>query len=133
MDGVTENTTGISIHGHRLSNLRFADNVDLIEGSRDELQNSFQILNTAGKAAGLLINGNKTKTVVFWQQQIGRELEAEEGKVENVTEFGYLITWDNDGTIQIKRRIGKATGVMAGFRNIWKSIRTLTWQQNWKY
>jgi Domain of unknown function (DUF6451) len=51
-------------------------------------------------------------------------METEEGKVKNVTEFEYLgslITWDNDGTIEIKRRIGKATGVMAGFRNIWKS------------
>ena len=64
MDGVKENTTGISIHGHRLSNLKFADDIDLIEGSRDELQKNFQILNTAGKAAGLLINGKKTKTMV---------------------------------------------------------------------
>jgi Domain of unknown function (DUF6451) len=124
MDGVKENTMGISIHGHRLSNLRFADDIDLIKGSRDEFQKNFQILNTAGKAAELLINGKKTKTMVFGQQQIGKELETEEGKVENVTDIEYLrslITWDNDGTIEIKRRIGKATGVMAGFRNIWKS------------
>jgi Reverse transcriptase (RNA-dependent DNA polymerase) len=120
MDGVKENTTGISIHGHRLSHLQFADDIDLIEGSRDELQKNFQILSTAGKAAGLLINGKKTKTLVFGQQLIGRELKTEEGKEENATEFEYLgslITWD-DGTIEIKRRIGKATGVMAGFRNI---------------
>jgi Reverse transcriptase (RNA-dependent DNA polymerase) len=120
MDGVKENTMGISIHGHRLSNLRFADDIDLFEGSRDELQKNFQILNTAG----LLINGKKTKTMVFGQQQIGKELATEEGKVENVTAFEYLgslITWDNDGTVEIKQRISKATGVMAGFRNIWKS------------
>ena len=44
--------------------------------------------------------------------------------MESVTEFEYLgslITWDNDGTTEIKRRIRKATGVMAGFRNIWNS------------
>jgi hypothetical protein len=49
-----------------------------------------------------LINGKKTKTMVFGQQQIGKELETEEGKVENVTEFEYLgrlNTWDNGGTI----------------------------------
>ena len=38
---------------------------DLIKGSRDESQKNFQILNTAGKAAGLLINGKKTKTMVY--------------------------------------------------------------------
>jgi Reverse transcriptase (RNA-dependent DNA polymerase) len=101
-----------------LSNLRFADDIDLIAGSRNELQKSFQILNTARKAAGLFINRKKTKTMVFEQQKIGKELETEEGKVENVTKFEYLgslLTWDIDGTIEIKQRISKATGVMAGF------------------
>jgi Reverse transcriptase (RNA-dependent DNA polymerase) len=80
MDGVKENTTGISIHGHRLSNLRFAYNIDLIKGSRDELQKSFQILSTAGKAAGLLISGKKTKTMVFGQQQIGKKWRQRKAK-----------------------------------------------------
>jgi Reverse transcriptase (RNA-dependent DNA polymerase) len=34
MDGVKGNTKGTSIHGHRLSNLKFTDDIDLIEGSR---------------------------------------------------------------------------------------------------
>jgi hypothetical protein len=40
--------------------------------------------------------------MVFGQQQIGQELETEEGKVENVSDFEYLgslITWDNDCTV----------------------------------
>jgi Reverse transcriptase (RNA-dependent DNA polymerase) len=41
MGEIKENTTGISIHGHRLNNLQFADDIDLIEGSRDELQKKF--------------------------------------------------------------------------------------------
>ena len=88
------------------------------------MQKNLKILNTAGKSARLLINRKKTKTMVFGQQQIGQELETEEGKVENVNDFEYLgclITWDNDCTVEIKRRIGKATEVMAGFRNIWSS------------
>jgi hypothetical protein len=124
MDRIKEKATGISIHGHKLSNLKFADDIDLIEESRDELQKNLRMLSTSGKAAGLSINGKKTKTMVFGQQQIGQELETEEGNVENVTEFEYLgslITWDNDGTAEIKRRIGKATGAMAGFKNIWRS------------
>jgi hypothetical protein len=74
--------------------------------------------------------------MVFGQQQIGQELETEEGKVENVNDFEYLgmgclITWDNDCTVEIKRRIGKATGVMAGFR-IYGVATASVWLQSWK-
>ena len=35
--------------------------------------------------------------------------------------MGSLITWDNDCSREIKRRIAKATGAMAGFNPIWRS------------
>jgi len=44
--------------------------------------------------------------------------------VENVTEFVYLgslLTSDGDCSKEIKRRIARATGVMAEFRRIWNS------------
>ena len=45
-------------------------------------------------------------------------------QIENVAEFLYLgsiLIWDNDCTRDIKMRIAKAKGVMAGFLNVWKS------------
>jgi hypothetical protein len=44
--------------------------------------------------------------------------------IESVKEFVYLgslLTWDNDWSKEIQRRIAKATGVMAQFKNIWNS------------
>ena len=38
MDGLRDNDTGISVHGYRLNNLRFADDIDLIEERREALQ-----------------------------------------------------------------------------------------------
>ena len=41
--------------------------------------------------------------------------------LENVTEFEYLgslLSWDNDYGKEIKKRIAKALGAMAGFKNV---------------
>ena len=44
--------------------------------------------------------------------------------IENVEKFEYLgslLTWDNNCSDEIKRRIGKATGAMASLKHIWNS------------
>jgi len=46
-------------------------------------------------------------------------------RIENVTEFVYLgslLTWDNDCSKEIRRRIAQATGAMAGFKKVWNSM-----------
>src|SRR6218665_880639 len=48
------------------------------------------------------------------------KIELEDIKIENVTEFTYLgslLTHGNDWS----KEIGRATGVMAEFKNVWKS------------
>src|SRR6218665_389013 len=124
MDKIQDNGTGISVQGTKINNLRFADDIDLIEDSCETLQDSVRLLNDAGNRAGLKINIGKTKTTVFGRDEMANEIKVGDQKVENVKEFVYLgslLTWDNDCTKEIKRRIAKAKGVMAGFNNIWKS------------
>jgi len=41
---------GISVHGHKINNLKFADDIDLLEEDRDELQENMKQLNEAGEA-----------------------------------------------------------------------------------
>jgi hypothetical protein len=63
-------------------------------------------------------------TVVFGQEDIAEELLIGNLRIENVTEFVYLgslLTWDNDCNTEIRRRIARATGVMAGFKKVWNS------------
>jgi hypothetical protein len=124
MDSIRDNGTGISVHGHKINNLKFADDIDLLEENRDELQGNLEKINEAGKAAGLEINIDKTMTMMFGQEDIVKALEIDGRAVANVTEFVYLgslLTWDNDCTKEIKRRIARATGAMAGFKTIWNS------------
>ena len=70
MDTIKENETGISSHGHMINNLKFADDIDLLEEDRDELQENLKQLNEAEEAAGLKINIQKIMTMVFGQENI---------------------------------------------------------------
>ena len=124
MDVFQECDTGISVQGEKISNLRFADDIDLIEETRDQLQQNVQLLSENAKKAGLKINIDKTKTMVFGQQNIDRELMVDNKQIENVQEFTYLgsiLTWDNSSSKDIRTRIAKAKGIMAGFNNVWRS------------
>ena len=56
-----ENEGGVKIQGRRITNLCFADDIDLIEENRERLQESLTQLTEAGGKAGLEINVSKTK------------------------------------------------------------------------
>ena len=64
--------------------------------------------------------------MIFGKKDIDREVIIENKKIENVREFTYLgsvITWDNNCMKDIKTRIAKAKGIMAGLNSIWQSKR----------
>ena len=53
LDPIKDNGTGVSIHGHMINYLKFADDIDLLEEDREELQENLKQINEAGEAAGL--------------------------------------------------------------------------------
>ena len=62
--------------------------------------------------------------MVLGKKDIETEIKLNNETIENVSEFVYLgslLTWDNDCTKEIKRRIALAKGVMTGLNNIWNS------------
>ena len=120
-DGVKE---PVSIHGRLIDNLRFADDIDLIQKSCNSLQQEMDNLYEAGRKVGLRVNVAKTKTMVFGSTKIERHIELGGKDIENVEEFVYLgslVSWDNDCSKDIQRRIGKATGAFEGFTKVWQS------------
>jgi len=56
MDTIKENGTGISVHGYNINNLKFADDIDLLEKDGDERQENLKRLKEAAEASGLRIN-----------------------------------------------------------------------------
>jgi hypothetical protein len=124
MDAIRTRQSGVSVNGTLINNLRFADDIDLIETALKILQENLSTVKTEGEKAGLRINIGKTKSMVFGESSLAQPLKVENNEIENVSEFVYLgslLTWDNDCSAEIKRRIAKAMGAMAGLRTIWKS------------
>ena len=122
MDHLKESKYGINISGTILNNLRFADDIDLIDEECSSLQKQFETSRIAAEEAGLIVNGTKTKTMVFNERNIEKAVQMADTTIENVDKFEYLgslITWDNNCSDEIKRRIGQATGAMASLKHIW--------------
>ncbi|CAF2091543.1 unnamed protein product [Rotaria magnacalcarata] len=70
MNQVKQNTCGINISGILINNLRFADDIDLIDEDASSLQQQIELTKTAAEQAGLILNINKTKTMVFGDRSI---------------------------------------------------------------
>ena len=74
LDPIKEKGTGVSVHGYKINNLKFADDIGSLEEARDELQENLKRINEAGEDAGLKINNQKTMTMIFEQLNIIEEL-----------------------------------------------------------
>ena len=57
--------SGVSVRDNRVNNLRFADDIDIIEQSNEKLQDTVDKLHTESERYGRHINVVKTKTMVF--------------------------------------------------------------------
>jgi hypothetical protein len=124
IDQITPNNFGINVSGTVINNLRFADDIDLLSDNHFSLQEHIEQLTKMAEEAGLMINIKKTKTMVFGDKNIDQQMEINGEHIENVEEFEYLgslITWDNNCSEEIRRRINKATGAMASLKHVWNT------------
>ena len=122
MDHVKESNYGIRLSGVLVNNLRFADDINLIDEDYKSLQEQLEKTRAIAEQAGLFMNIGKTKTMVFGDRKIGQEIQIGDKNIENVDKLEYLgslITWDNNCSEVIRRQIGKAAGTIASLRHIW--------------
>ena len=59
---------------------------------------------------------------MFGDRKVEQEIQIGSKNVEKVDKFEYLgsqITWDNNCSEEIRRRMGKAAGAMASLRHVW--------------
>ena len=119
-----EDQGGLSVHGYKITNLRYADDIDLVSTSSEQLQQSLVEVTERANKAGLQVNIGKTKSMTFGRQHPPTPIKVEDKEVDTVEEFEYLgslITRDNDCSKEIKRRIGKVYGALSGFNKLWNS------------
>ena len=116
--GLDEAQAGIKIAGRNINKLRYADDTTLMAESKEELKSLLIKVKEESEKAGLKLNIEKTKIMVFgsitsWQ--------IEGGKVATVTDFifsGSKITADGHCSHDIKRCLFLGRKVMTNLDSI---------------
>ena len=89
----------------KFSNLRFADDIDLIAGRNAELQELTNILVEASKEYGMEVSKEKSKTMVNNENE-NASISMDGTLLEDVNPFKYLgATLKSDGTSDNELRI----------------------------
>ena len=119
--GLHEAQAGIKIAGKNINNLRYADDITLMEESEGELKSLLMKMKKESEKAGLKLNIQKMKImacspITSWQ--------IDEETVETVTDFIFLgseVTADGDCSHEIKRHLLLRRKVMINLDSIFKS------------
>ena len=84
------NTEIVNIGGRRIKCIRFADDMVLIAEYKTILKNNLMELNDRCEDYGMLININKTKTMVIGRKSNKTDIRKKDDSVEQVDSFKYL-------------------------------------------
>ena len=109
--------------GHKITNLRYADDVVLIAGSIEELQDLVDRVRLESKKVGLFLNTKKAKVMKVQQNSSDGGIVIDGETVETVTKFKYLgaiFTSNGDDSTEVKRRICIARNATVALGTIWK-------------
>lgn len=113
----------ITVGGRAISNLRFADDIDLIAGSEEELQDLTERLNRTSKAYGMEISTQKSKILVCSNNPMpDTHIEIDHQSLEEVTSFTYLgsiITNGTSTTTEVKSRLARCTSANCRLKPLW--------------
>ena len=111
---------GISINGHLLTNLRFADDLVLIAHTFEELQDLIDELHNKSTAAGLKIHPEKTKVMCNEYARQGA-ITIENVTLENVQQYKYLgqiVSISRNNALEINNRIRSGWAAFAKFDDL---------------
>ena len=120
-DALDDHVGTVSIGGRPVTNLRFADDIDGLAGSEDELRELITKLEKISTAYGMEINAEKNK--IMSNNEFESEVKAGGQSLEKVSSFKYLgsIISDEGSKPEILARIVQTTAALCKLRNIWQS------------
>ena len=116
--------SGVYVSGQLVNNLRFADDIDLIAESPEQLQELTDKVNESSKRFGLKINVSKTKVMTIGKSHKELNINLDNAKLEQVTDFVYLgglLSEDGECRKDIQRRTSLASAMVGKLSKIWRS------------
>lgn len=82
-DALEDHEGTVGIGGRTITNLRFADDIDGLAGSEEELANLVKRLDKASTCFGMQISAEKTKLMTNSTNGINTEIKIGEQNLEN--------------------------------------------------
>ena len=121
-DALEEHQGTVGIGGRTITNLRFADDIDRLAGSEQDLENLVWHLDSSCTAYGLEIIANKTKLMTNSENEIQHDIAASREKFETVKKFKYLgaIVSDEGSKPEVLARIAMTAATLTKMDIIWK-------------
>ena len=86
-DALEDHESTVSTAGRTITNLRFADDINVIAGEEEELAKLVEHLNKAHTAYGMEISAKKTKPMTNKTGGINKAIKVNRQKLETVTSF----------------------------------------------
>ncbi|KAG1687722.1 Ubiquitin-like domain-containing CTD phosphatase 1 [Nymphon striatum] len=122
----------VSVGGRKITNLRFADDIDLITGSKEELAELTSRLDTTSGSYGMEISGEKSKVMVTGSRKASNKsndpvvikIKVSDNTYEDVKTFQYLGSTINEevtSDYEIKKRLAIATSQLAKLNKLWNT------------
>ena len=124
MTEALENHEGtVSIGGRTVTDLRFADDIDGLAGSEDELISLITTIDQVSTKYGMEINTDKTKIMTNNPAGFSQEVVLHGKALEQVKNFKYLgaIVAVGGSKPEICARIAQASAALAKLKQIWTS------------
>ena len=115
---LTETQAGIKIAGRNINNLRYADDITLMEESEEELKSLLRKVKEESEKVGLNLNIQKTK-IMASSHITSWKIDGE--TVAGFTFLGSKITADGDCSHEIKRHLLLGRKIMTNLDSILKS------------
>ena len=125
-DTLEDHEGNFSIGGRKITNLRFADDIDGLAREEEELANLVERLDKASTAYGMEISAEKIKLMTNNTSGINTEIKVNGQKLETVISFKYLdsVITDAGSKPEILSRIAQTTEALTRMKPVWicKSI-----------
>ncbi|KAK2180178.1 hypothetical protein NP493_454g03017 [Ridgeia piscesae] len=120
-DALHDHEGTVSIGGRRITNLRFADDIDGQAGREEELADLVERLDKTSTAFCMQINAEKTNLMTNNTNGFSTDIRANGEKLDCVNRFKYLgaIIADEGSKPEILARIAQATAALAKLKTIW--------------
>ncbi|XP_072751038.1 uncharacterized protein [Anoplolepis gracilipes] len=108
-EAINDLDLGIKVNGVRINTLKYADDTVIVAENVEDLQLLLNKISITGREAGLNINADKTKMMIFSRQNHDMaSLYLDNKQIERVASFKYfecMITEDLDPDCEVKYRI----------------------------